>query len=305
MSPDPLIGRRFYKDDRYEIVRKIGGGGAGVVYEARDRKRGYSVAIKFLRRDYCDREDIERFVREGKKFSRLRHPNIVRIYGVSRAFGHYYVASEFIDGLNLYQTLATRERLELVEALQIVDCVAAALEQVHAHKIIHRDLKPENLMIDREGRLKILDFGIAKDLDASVALTQDGDFLGTPGYTAPEQVLGQGIDHRADIFSLGVLLYELTTGELPFRGERKTEVLRQTLQGRELEPEAFEGRIAEPVARLIGRMIERDRELRPADCSEVRREIHLILASLEGTATEARRFDLVDFLRRAVGDREA
>jgi eukaryotic-like serine/threonine-protein kinase len=301
MTRDQLIGRRFYKDGRFEIVRKIGTGGAGVVYEARDREHDYSVAVKFLRRDYCGWEDIQRFIREGKKFRKLHHPNIVRVYGVSRAFGHYYVASEFIQGKSLFQILRDRGRLDVDEALKIVDCVAGALGAVHEVNIVHRDLKPENLMVNEKGRLKILDFGIAKDLDASVALTRDGDFLGTPGYTAPEQVTGQEVDRRADIFSLGVLLFELITGELPREAQSSAEVLEQASEKDAATDDDLYLRLERPLVELIAAMIEKSRRHRIESCAKVQERLKPLLEAAAQPLSEPDAHRLAGFVRERLG----
>ncbi|MEZ6195058.1 MAG: serine/threonine-protein kinase [Planctomycetota bacterium] len=294
---DELIGKQFGPDGRYLIRRHLGSGGSGHVYEAYEERKDRSVAVKFLSEGTDDAEVIRRFKLEGQKFSAIRHPNIVRVYGMGRAAGMLYIASEFVDGENLWDFFRARGRLEIGEALQIIDTVAGALEVAHDLGVIHRDLKPENVMIDREGVVKVLDFGIAKDLNASVALTIKGAYLGTAGYSAPEQIRGQEIDARADIFSLGVMLYELVTGEPPFKGRRTTDVLENTVKADPVNPTRFNEEVSSPVAKLIARMIAKKKRARMASCAEVRSEIAAVQAALGAGATQEDKKGIISFLK--------
>ncbi len=285
---DELIGMRFGSEGCLVIERRVGEGGMGSVYQARDEKKGRPVAIKFLRMDgMADRDALSRFKREGRKFGMLRHPNLVRIYALGREHGRIYIASEFVDGRNLYEALTEEGVFSVERALEIVRDCANALHVAHQNQVIHRDIKPENIMIRREdGVVKILDFGIAKDLDASIVLTRQGTYIGTPAYSAPEQIRGDDIDHRADIFSMGVILYELLTGQVAFQGRHTTDVLKATLKENPVPVSRLNESVVNPVARLIERMIQKHPRRRPADMAEVVADCDRLMASLADGYTD-------------------
>jgi len=218
LEPPPLeeIARHF---PQLEVLECLGRGGMGVVYKARQPRLNRFVALKILAREKeKDPRFAERFTREAQALARLNHPNIVTIYDFGEADGMYYLLMEFADGLSLRRLLQTR-KLAPEEALAIVPAICEALQYAHQQGIVHRDIKPENILLDKQGRVKIADFGIAKLLggDGRVeSLTGEQQVVGTPHYMAPEQVEKPGIvDHRADIYSLGVVFYEMLTGELP------------------------------------------------------------------------------------------
>jgi tRNA A-37 threonylcarbamoyl transferase component Bud32 len=213
-----------------EILECLGRGGMGVVYKARQKSLNRLVALKLLAPERAsDPEFAVRFEREAHALAALNHPNIVGVYDFGQAGDYYFLLMEFVDGVNLRQAMKAG-RFTPEQALAVVPPVCEALQYAHEHGIVHRDIKPENLLLDKEGRLKIADFGIAKMLEAhlgarhadAATLTEMGDYgesrsqpVGTPDYASPEQLNGQATDHRADIYSLGVVLYELLTGELP------------------------------------------------------------------------------------------
>ena len=297
---DELIGQRFGEGGCLVIEKRLGEGGMGAVYKARDEKNDRLVAIKFLRMDgMADRESISRFKREGRKFGMLRHPNLVRVYALGREHGRIYIASEFVDGRNLYEML-TQEGVFSVEwAVDVVRDCAVALHVAHENQVIHRDLKPENIMIRNEDKVvKVLDFGIAKDLDASIVLTRQGTYIGTPAYSAPEQIRGEEIDHRADIFSLGVILYELLTGQVAFQGRHTTEVLKATLKESPVPVSRLNESVVNPVARLIERMIHKSPRRRPVDMAEVSAECSRLLEALAEGYTEEEKKGIKTVLKR-------
>jgi tRNA A-37 threonylcarbamoyl transferase component Bud32 len=202
-----------------EILEVIGQGGMGMVYRARQRKLDRVVALKVLSRDAAkDPAFSERFNREARALARLNHPNIVTVHDFGETDGWFYLVMEYVDGADLRRVLQ-QGRLSPEEALRIVPVVCDALQYAHANGVVHRDIKPGNILMDREGRVKIADFGIAKlagQTSADVTLTQSKQSMGTPHYMAPEQVESPlTVDHRADIYSLGVVFYEMLTGELP------------------------------------------------------------------------------------------
>jgi serine/threonine protein kinase len=198
-----------------EVLACLGRGGMGVVYKARQRSLDRLVALKILAPEReTDPQFAERFAREAQALAKLSHPHIVTVYDFGQADGLFYLLMEYVDGVNLRQLLRTR-RLESKEALAIVPPICDALQYAHDHAVVHRDIKPENLLLDKAGQVKIADFGIAKMLGSDSTADEERG-VGTPHYMAPEQhAAPQAADHRADIYSLGVVLYEMLTGELP------------------------------------------------------------------------------------------
>lgn len=205
---------------RYRILDEIGSGSVGVVYRAHDPNLDVDVALKVLRRERLSDEGlVRRFLAEAKALGRLEHPNIVRVFNVDTADGTVYIAMEFVEGEPLSEAAKAR-RLAPGEVAELGATVAEALEEAHAKGIVHRDVKPGNILIRSDGRIKITDFGIARiESLAPGDRTEVGQILGTPSYMSPEQVAGQPVDARSDLFSLGIILYELATGAKPFAGD--------------------------------------------------------------------------------------
>lgn len=216
---------------RYEIVSEIGQGAMGTVYKAKDPLIDRIVAIKTINLSLADDEKEEyegRFYQEAKAAGRLSHPNIVTVFDVGKSGDIAYIAMEFLQGRELRDILNDGKRLPVEQALDIVVQVAQGLSYAHEHSIVHRDVKPSNIMVVRDGHVKITDFGIARMESASVR-TQTGMVLGSPKYMSPEQVTGKQIDQRSDIFSLGVMLYEILAGQVPFAGEHVNAIMYQIL----------------------------------------------------------------------------
>ncbi len=210
------------KISHYEIIEQIGQGGMGIVYKAKDTKLDRFVALKFLTKNVGSSEsDRQRFMIEAKAAATLNHPNICTIYDVSEFEGQLFIAMEFIDG----ETLRDRKNnISLKQSIEIGIQVAEALAAAHEKGIVHRDIKPENVMLRKDGLVQIMDFGLAK-LQGVTRLTREGNTVGTMGYMSPEQVQGFNVDHRTDIFSFGVLLYELISGQSPFKGMHETAII--------------------------------------------------------------------------------
>ncbi len=226
---DPMIGKTVHGG--LKILRKLGQGGMGAVYLAEREGLGQKVALKFLNANLLTNSDVaRRFINEAKTYARISHPNAVTLHDFQQdEDGALYIAMEYIEGTDLTRYIAERKRVPPAEAIEIALQVADVLHSAHAMGIIHRDLKPENVMIRTGMRgifVKVLDFGIARLLDdGSTRLTQAGSIAGTPRYMAPEQVRAKDVDARADIYALGILLFEMLTGEHPFEGSSVAEIL--------------------------------------------------------------------------------
>jgi len=218
---DSLIDTLF--DGRYRIQRKLGAGGMADVYLAEDQELGRRVAIKILNsRHGNDDQFIERFRREAKNAAALNHPNIVSIYDRGEAEDTYYIAMEFLDGRTLKELIVGRGAAPINVAIEYARQILSALRFAHRHGIVHRDIKPHNVLVDGEGRVKVTDFGIARA--GTSQMTETGSIVGTAQYLSPEQARGGEVDPRSDLYSLGVVLYELLTGKTPFDGETPVEI---------------------------------------------------------------------------------
>lgn len=282
------IGRRIGKDGRLELLRQLGEGASGSIWLAHDHKRERDVAVKFLHPGSLEKESLRRrFLREGQTFGRLRHRNLVRVHGLGYTEDQPYIVIEYVEGQTLWELLERGWTFEPDQALVIARDIAAGLAVAHAAGVVHRDLKPSNVMIrERDQCVKVLDFGIAKDLHADTAITRIGAYIGTPAYSAPEQILGEAIDARTDIYSLGVILYELLTGPLSLDGRETVELFRATLTERNIPLGELHAHVSKPVARLIQRMTRRAPDRRPENMDIVREEcvrlIDLLRADLGG-----------------------
>src|SRR5213082_3196148 len=218
---DTLLNTLF--DGRYRIVRKLGTGGMANVYLAEDEVLGRRVAIKILNdRHAGDDQFVERFRREAKNAASLSHPNIVSIYDRGEAEGTYYIAMEYLDGRSLKELILSRGDAPIAVVVEYARQILSALRLAHRHGIVHRDIKPHNVLVDGEGRVKVTDFGIARA--GASQMTEAGSIVGTAQYLSPEQARGGDVDQRSDLYSLGVVLYELLTGKTPFDGETPVEI---------------------------------------------------------------------------------
>lgn len=212
-----MIGRVF--DDRYEVIRKLGSGGMADVYLAHDRLLGREVALKVLSSRYAhDEQFVERFRREASSAAGLNHPNIVQIYDRGEAEGTYYIAMEYLEGRSLKEIILKYAPLSPDLVVSVSFQILEALRFAHRRDVIHRDIKPQNIIVDNDGRVKVTDFGIARAGSAST-MTEAGSILGTAHYLSPEQAQGQPVEAASDLYSLGVVMYEMVTGKLPFDGD--------------------------------------------------------------------------------------
>jgi tRNA A-37 threonylcarbamoyl transferase component Bud32 len=270
---------------RYEIVDEIGKGAMGIVYLARDPLIGRLVALKTFRIGYSVKDqEMEqfriRFMREAQSAGILTHPNIVTIHDVVEASeeGLAFIAMEYVRGTNLKLMLQGEQPLTLAGVLDVVSQVGEALDYAHANRVVHRDVKPANILITQEGRVKITDFGIAR-LDSS-NLTQEGQLLGTPNYMAPEQIQGKEVDHRADLFSLGVVLYEMLTRHKPFQGENLTVVSHRIVYDQFTPLRDYARDLPPGVDRILGRALEKDPARRYQRAKEMIEDLRQVVAAV-------------------------
>src|SRR3954470_16547673 len=220
-STDPLIGRVF--DRRYTIERKLGAGGMANVYLAEDGELGRRLAIKILNdRHAHDDQFVERFRREAKNAAGLSHPNIVSIYDRGEFDGSYYIAMEYLEGRTLKELIVRNGPTPVPIAIDYARQILSAVAFAHRNGVVHRDIKPHNIVVARDGRLKVTDFGIARS--GASQMTEVGSIIGTAQYLSPEQARGSQVDQTSDIYSVGVVLYELLTGQVPFTGDTPLEI---------------------------------------------------------------------------------
>ncbi len=277
--------------NQYKIISAIGKGGMGEVFLAQDTKLDRKVALKILPPEFAnDKDRMSRFVREAKSASALNHPNIITIYEISESNGTHFIATEFIDGKTLNDYIKANPP-DYKSALEIAIQVAFALDEAHSAGIVHRDIKPDNVMIRSNGLAKILDFGIAKlsasstsasdsseDATAIKGGTSPGMIIGTANYMSPEQAKGKVVDARTDIFSFGVVLYEMIAGGLPFEGENALEMIGSILNK---EPKPFDSDVPTEIQKIIGKCLRKDRDERYQTIKDVGNDLKDVRQELE------------------------
>jgi serine/threonine-protein kinase len=269
---------------RYEIIKELGRGSMGVVYQARDPHIDRLIAVKVMRRDRMENESfVKRFMKEAKVIGRLSHPRVVTIFDVGEEGGEIYIAMEFLEGIP-FSDVIKQGRLEPAKIAEFGIQVAETLEYAHRKGVVHRDIKPSNIIVEPDGQIRITDFGIARIEDSSATLqTQAGEIMGTPAYMSPEQVLGNQVDGRSDLFSLGVILYELTAGRRPFGGEGKTlaTVFNDIIQGSPRDPHVATASIPPTLSGVIMKALEKDPAHRYQNGREMAEALRACLAKSE------------------------
>jgi serine/threonine-protein kinase len=289
---DTLIGTLF--DGRYQVERKLGAGGMANVYLAEDQELGRRVAIKILNdRHANDEQFVERFRREAKNAAALSHPNIVSIYDRGEAEGSYYIAMEYLDGRSLKELIISRGPAPLNVAIEYARQILSALRFAHRHGIVHRDIKPHNVLVDAEGRVKVTDFGIARA--GTSQMTEAGSIVGTAQYLSPEQARGTGVDQRSDLYSLGIVLYELVTGTLPFNGDTPVEIAMKHLSQNAELPSTIRPELPRELDLVVTRALAKDPDERYQSAEEMDADLErlargaAVSAETEESATQIMR----------------
>jgi len=290
--PDPIIGALF--DGRYQILRKLGAGGMANVYLAEDQELGRRVAIKILNdRHANDEQFVERFRREAKNAAALSHPNIVSIYDRGEAEGTYYIAMEYLDGRSLKELILSRGDAPIAVVVEYARQILSALRFAHRHGIVHRDIKPHNVLVDGEGRVKVTDFGIARA--GTSQMTEAGSIVGTAQYLSPEQARGADVDQRSDLYSLGVLMYEMLTGEVPFSGDTPVEIAMKHLSQTPVPPSAKRHEVPRELDMVVMRALAKDPDDRYQSADEMEADLDRVARGVgvapqtEETATQIMR----------------
>ena len=281
-----LVGMQL--SGRYRLDAQIGSGGMSTVYRALDQTLERRVAVKLMHRHIAsDSDQLERFRREARSVAQLSHPHIVGVIDAGEEDGRPYIVFEYVEGETLKERIRRMGRLPMDEAIAYAIEIARALGCAHSHHIVHRDVKPQNVLIDSEGSAKVTDFGIARTLDQE-GLTADGRVLGTTDYVSPEQALGHDVNGQSDIYSLGVVMYEMLVGDVPFHGENQVSVAMKHV--REDMPDVKEERpeVSAGLAAVLDRMTDKDLQHRHPDAASVVADLEDALAleaARQGTST--------------------
>ena len=275
-APDPLLGKKLA---HYQILAVLGQGGMGKVYRAKNIGLDKTCAIKILPKEFASQDPttVERFLREARSSAKIEHPNVLPVYFVGKVEDSYFIEMQYVDGGTLQGMLKQQGRLDVREAARIVRDVAAGLSAAHEKGIVHRDIKPGNVMLTSKAHVFIMDFGLAKLTEAAVTLTKQGMVLGTPLYMSPEQATGRPLDHRTDIYSLGVMFFHMVTGAPPYMSSTAVEIVSQHIKSPVPDPTQLAPDVPPHLAAIIQRMMAKDPNERYPSCAELVQELDAFL----------------------------
>lgn len=283
--PTNLLSLAASLEGRYQVLAELGRGGMGIVYHAYDKQLKDQVAIKLLSPLLStDQEALERLKREVSMARKVTHSNVIRIHDLSEVNGLHYVSMEYFGGTNLKDHLRRSGPLSLLNAYQILTQIFDGLEAAHSQGVVHRDLKAQNIMINPAGHIKIIDFGLARSVHME-GMTATGLIMGTPEYMAPEQVAGKHVDERADIYALGIILFEMLTGRVPFTGDSPIAVGFQQLKDPPPLPSSINPQIPEAVERIILKALEKDPIHRYRTVDDLRKDFEAALPKFASAST--------------------
>ena len=271
-APPPNLATGELFAGRFEILEEVGSGGMGMVYRALDRELGGQVAIKTLRPELVrSPTSVERFKSEIRLARQISSKHVVRTHDIGERDGVYYLTMEYVEGITVRELLDTRGRLGVAPTLAIATQLAQSLAVAHEQGVVHRDIKPQNLLLDSAGVLKVMDFGIARLAASSSGLTEAGMIVGTPDYMAPEQMLGEEVTERTDLYAMGVVLFECLTGRRPFDANTAMAMIAKVLREEPPDPASLNPEIPPAFARLVLRLLAKDPAQRPASATELSR----------------------------------
>jgi len=270
-----VIGSTFA--GRYQVIEKVGEGGMGRVYRVLDKEIEEEVALKLIKHEIAaDEKVIERFRNELKFARKISHRNVCRMYDISEDKGTHYITMEYVPGEELKEMIKRSGKLDIAKSISICSQVCEGLAEAHKLGVVHRDLKPQNIIIDNEGHARIMDFGIARSLEAGTGLTTTELMIGTPAYMSPEQLEAKEIDQRSDIYSLGVIFYEMVTGSLPFEGWTPISIALKKVLEKPRKPGKLNTRISKSLSRLILKCLEKDKKKRYKGAEELLSDLRKI-----------------------------
>jgi len=282
-TPREIFGRGTLFAGRYEVIEALGVGGMGEVYRVEDKKVGQEVALKLIKPEIAtNKKTIERFRHELKTARMISHRNVCRMFDLGEEKGTYFITMEYIAGEDLKSFLRRSKQLALGTAISIAKQICEGLTEAHHLGVVHRDLKPGNIMIDKNGNARIMDFGIARSLEAK-GMTGEAMIAGTPEYMSPEQVEGKEVEQRSDIYSLGILLYEMMTGRVPFEGDTPFAIGVKHKSEIPKDPKKINALIQEDLSQLILKCLAKDKEKRYQDAADLHTELERIEQGLPST----------------------
>jgi len=277
--------------NRYELIEKIGGGGMALVYKARCRLLNRFVAVKILREEFTgDEEFVRRFEVEAQSAASLSHPNIVPIYDVGNENNVFYIVMEYIDGITLKDYIVRNGPLDWKEAVKIAIQICSAIEHAHSKQIIHRDIKPQNILMTKDGIAKVADFGIARAVTSST-ITMVGSTIGSVHYFSPEQARGGYIDEKSDLYSLGIVIYEMITGEMPFDGESPVAIALKHIQDKPVQPIELNKNVPRALNDIVIKAIKKDQSSRYQAATEMLEDLYRVLKEPNGDFAEGNETD--------------